>query len=64
MCGFTSKIGVHGIQIRFEVGSNSFGGTFLPEVAPEQGWSHQETIVALVKKAGYKGRAVGLFRNL
>ena len=28
---------------------------FLPEVPPEQGWDVQDTLDALVRKAGYSG---------
>jgi AMME syndrome candidate gene 1 protein len=29
--------------------------TFLPEVAPHEGWTRQQTIDALIRKAGYGG---------
>lgn len=44
-------IGVHGIQIAF----SGKHGTFLPSVAPEQGWDHITTMKHLVRKAGYNG---------
>ncbi|KAM7543025.1 hypothetical protein Aperf_G00000005456 [Anoplocephala perfoliata] len=50
------RIGVHGIRIEFvtERGSQR-SATYLPEVASEQGWSHQETIDSLLRKGGYRG---------
>ncbi|KAL5105368.1 hypothetical protein TcWFU_001947 [Taenia crassiceps] len=50
------QIGVHGIRIEFlnERGSQR-SATYLPEVALEQGWNHQETIDSLLRKGGYKG---------
>jgi uncharacterized protein (TIGR00296 family) len=48
-------IGVHGILIKFEVNGQRFDGTFLPEVAKQQGWDHAQTLSSLVRKAGYNG---------
>lgn len=50
------EIGVHGIRIEFytEKGSKRTA-TYLPEVAPEQGWDHVQTIDSLLRKGGYKG---------
>ncbi|XP_065170437.1 AMMECR1-like protein [Atheta coriaria] len=49
------EVGVHGIRIEFinEKG-NKRTATFLPEVAPEQGWDQIQTIDALLRKGGYK----------
>ncbi|KAB7501510.1 AMMECR1-like protein [Armadillidium nasatum] len=49
-------IGVHGIRIEFvnERGAKRTA-TYLPEVAPEQGWDHDQTIDSLVRKGGFKG---------
>jgi len=49
-------IGVHGIRIEFttEKGSKRTA-TYLPEVAPEQGWDQIQTIDSLLRKGGYKG---------
>ncbi|GBG31134.1 AMME syndrome candidate 1 protein-like [Hondaea fermentalgiana] len=51
------EIGKHGIRISFSNPSNgrTCGATFLPEVAKEQGWTVDETLTALVRKAGYRG---------
>ncbi|KAM3178851.1 AMME syndrome candidate protein 1 protein [Hymenolepis weldensis] len=50
------QIGVHGIRIEFvtERGSQR-SATYLPEVAVEQGWNHEETIDSLLRKGGYRG---------
>lgn len=50
------EIGTHGIIIDFDVGEQHFSGTYLPEVAREQGWSQVEALRSLVRKAGYKAR--------
>jgi len=51
---FDWKVGEHGIFIKFSVNSKNYNATFLPEIAPEQGWNQQEAIGHLVKKAGYR----------
>ena len=58
-------VGVHGIIIKFggDSMSSSEGGmeqhcysaTFLPEIAKEQSWDQKETILSLIRKAGYGG---------
>eukprot|EP01001_Neometanema_parovale_P009399 NODE_5642_length_923_cov_128.871250_g5419_i0.p1 GENE.NODE_5642_length_923_cov_128.871250_g5419_i0~~NODE_5642_length_923_cov_128.871250_g5419_i0.p1 ORF type:complete len:212 (+),score=26.23 NODE_5642_length_923_cov_128.871250_g5419_i0:84-719(+) len=55
------QLGLHGIKISFpDPSAGSSGhrrpllGTFLPSVAPEQGWSVEGTIEHLIRKAGYK----------
>jgi len=50
------EVGVHGIRIEFhnEKGSKRTA-TYLPEVAPEQGWDQIQTIDSLLRKGGYKG---------
>ncbi|KAF2351407.1 AMMECR1 domain [Trinorchestia longiramus] len=49
-------IGTHGIRIEFfnERGAKRTA-TYLPEVAPEQGWDHDKTIDSLLRKGGFKG---------
>jgi hypothetical protein len=32
-----------------------FHGTYLPHVAPEQGWNVRQTIDSLIRKAGFDG---------
>jgi AMME syndrome candidate gene 1 protein len=46
------QVGKHGIQIKF----GQYGGTYLPEVASEQNWNHEEALRSLVKKAGFRGK--------
>ena len=52
-------VGTHGIEIEFKenmAAAKTYRGTFLPNVAPEQGWTSQtETLEHLVRKAGYNG---------
>ena len=53
------QIGTHGIEIEFKPDMNASKvcrGTFLPSVAPDQGWtSQEETLNHLCRKAGYRG---------
>lgn len=30
--------------------------TYLPEIAAEQGWTKEETVLSAIKKAGYRGK--------
>ncbi|XP_013418113.1 AMMECR1-like protein [Lingula anatina] len=50
------EVGAHGIRIEFlnEKGHKKTA-TYLPEVAPEQGWDRIQTIDSLLRKGGYKG---------
>lgn len=50
-----SKVGVHGIRISFVDGRTKYGATYLPEVASEQRWNHEETLKSLLAKAGWCG---------
>lgn len=50
------EVGVHGIRIEFQTERDAKrSATFLPEVAPEQGWDRIETIDCLLRKGGYRG---------
>jgi AMME syndrome candidate gene 1 protein len=49
------EVGVHGILIDVEAEGNNYSATYLPEVASEQGWSQQDTVNSLLRKAGYRG---------
>ena len=49
------EVGVHGIMIHFQVDGQAYSGTYLPEVAKEQGWTISQTITSLIQKAGYRG---------
>lgn len=50
------EIGRHGLRISFVHRSRRYGSTYLPDVAREQGWSKMETIISLMRKAGWNGR--------
>ncbi|KAF6219193.1 hypothetical protein HO133_005018 [Letharia lupina] len=50
-------LGTHGIRISFSHHGKRYSATYLPDVAVEQGWSKEETIVSLMRKAGWKGRS-------
>jgi uncharacterized protein (TIGR00296 family) len=58
---FDWEVGVHGIIIKFEIrrkGSNydeHYNATYLPEVAYEQRWNQEATVISLIRKAGYRG---------
>ncbi|KAI4269385.1 MAG: hypothetical protein L6R38_007487 [Xanthoria sp. 2 TBL-2021] len=51
------SLGTHGLRISFTYHGRRFGATYLPDVAVEQGWSKEETIVSLMRKAGWTGRS-------
>lgn len=50
------EIGRHGIRISFSYHGRRFGATYLPDVAKEQGWTKEEAIVSLMRKAGWSGK--------
>lgn len=62
------ELGVHGIRISFYARNKRYGACYLPDVAVEQGWDKEETIVSLMRKAGWrekreeKWREVGDFK--
>ncbi|KAK3689820.1 AMMECR1 domain-containing protein [Podospora appendiculata] len=49
-------LGTHGIRISFTYHGRRYGATYLPDVAVEQGWTKEETLVSLMRKAGWMGR--------
>ncbi|KAK3079983.1 hypothetical protein LTS18_003440 [Coniosporium uncinatum] len=49
-------IGIHGLRISFTYHGRRHSATYLPDVAREQGWTKEETIVSLMRKAGWSGR--------
>ncbi len=49
-------LGVHGLRISFTWHSRRYGATYLPDVPKEQGWTKEETLVSLMRKAGWSGR--------
>ena len=49
-------IGTHGLRISFTYHGRRYGSTYLPDVARDQGWTKEETLVSLMRKAGWSGR--------
>ncbi|KAM0322445.1 hypothetical protein ACHAQA_009512 [Verticillium albo-atrum] len=49
-------LGVHGLRISFVSNGRRYGATYLPDVAVEQEWTKEETLVSLMRKAGWMGR--------
>ncbi|KAH1335132.1 hypothetical protein KXV68_000903 [Aspergillus fumigatus] len=52
-------LGVHGIRISFIHRGRRYGATYLPDVAVEQGWTKEETLESLMRKAGWDGVTTG-----
>ncbi|KAI0129169.1 AMMECR1 domain-containing protein [Xylariales sp. AK1849] len=50
------ELGEHGLRISFTERGRRYGSTYLPDVAPEQGWTKEETLVSLMRKAGWSGK--------
>lgn len=50
------EVGKHGIRISFVYQGRKLGATYLPDVAKEQGWTKEEALVSLMRKAGWSGR--------
>lgn len=50
------ELGTHGLRISFYYHGKRYGSTYLPDVAVEQGWTKEETVVSLMRKAGWVGR--------
>ncbi|KAF2026829.1 hypothetical protein EK21DRAFT_73354 [Setomelanomma holmii] len=50
------ELGTHGLRISFKYHNRRYGATYLPDVAKEQGWTKEETLVSLMRKAGWNGR--------
>lgn len=50
------EVGEHGVRISFSWQGRRYGSTYLPSVAPEQGWDREQTMVSLMRKAGWEGR--------
>ncbi|KAL8645795.1 MAG: hypothetical protein Q9210_006511 [Variospora velana] len=51
------SLGKHGLRISFTYHGHRMGATYLPDVAVEQGWTKEETVVSLMRKAGWTGRS-------
>ena len=50
------ELGIHGLRISFNHHSKRYGATYLPNVPVEQGWTKEETLISLMRKAGWNGR--------
>ncbi|KAK7954576.1 hypothetical protein PG988_015270 [Apiospora saccharicola] len=50
------ELGMHGLRISFTDRGRRYGATYLPDVASEQGWTKEETLVSLMRKAGWVGK--------
>lgn len=51
------EVGLHGLVLNFtDPKGQKYSGTYLPEIAAEQGWNRSQTIESLVIKSGYNGR--------
>ena len=48
-------LGTHGLRISFTNHGRRYGSTYLPDVAKEQGWTKEETLISLMRKAGWNG---------
>ncbi|KAK4124611.1 hypothetical protein N657DRAFT_644857 [Parathielavia appendiculata] len=53
---FDWELGTHGLRISFYYHGKRYGATYLPDVPVEQGWTKEETVVSLMRKAGWVGR--------
>lgn len=51
------QLGKHGIRISFTHRYRKHGATYLPDVAVEQGWTQEETLESLMKKAGWESQS-------
>ncbi|KHN97138.1 ammecr1 family protein [Metarhizium album ARSEF 1941] len=49
------EVGLHGIRLSFVDRGHRYGATYLPDVASEQGWTQDEALYSLVRKAGWMG---------
>ncbi|OKL60588.1 hypothetical protein UA08_04352 [Talaromyces atroroseus] len=53
------ELGTHGLRISFIHRNRRYGSTYLPDVALEQGWTKEETVESLMRKAGWDGPSSG-----
>ncbi|KAK3177381.1 hypothetical protein Dsin_032940 [Dipteronia sinensis] len=56
-------LGTHGIRINFMHRYRRHGATYLPDVAVEQGWTKEETLESLMRKAGWEPGPKRLLRG-
>jgi hypothetical protein len=57
-------LGTHGLRISFIHRGRRYGATYLPDVAIEQGWTKEEAIESLMRKAGWDGGGSSTARRL
>ena len=57
-------LGTHGLRISFIHRGRRHGATYLPDVPAEQGWTKEETIESLMRKAGWDGGGSSATRRL
>ncbi|KAJ5773599.1 hypothetical protein N7457_008495 [Penicillium paradoxum] len=57
-------LGTHGLRISFIHRGRRYGATYLPDVAVEQGWTKEETVESLMRKAGWDGGGGSAARRL
>ncbi|KAF4762762.1 hypothetical protein HAV15_005558 [Penicillium sp. str.  len=57
-------LGTHGLRISFIHRGRRYGATYLPDVAVEQGWTKEETVESLMRKAGWDGGGGSTARRL
>lgn len=48
-------VGIHGVRLSFTDKGRRYGSTYLPDVASEQGWTKEEALFSLTRKAGWMG---------
>ena len=56
-------LGTHGLRISFSHNNRRYNSTYLPDVATEQGWTKEETVLSLMRKAGWSGSNSGWSRT-
>lgn len=57
-------VGTHGIIINFELSGEDYSATYLPEVASEQGWTQEQAVDTLIRKAGCKKLSRALWSKI
>ena len=57
-------LGTHGLRISFTYRSRRHGATYLPDVAVEQGWTKEECVESLMRKAGWDGGSRGITKRI
>lgn len=56
-------LGTHGLRISFAYRARRYGATYLPDVAVEQGWTKEECVESLMRKAGWDGGSRGISKR-